>query len=352
MGVEIKQGLDTTIDDAANVTGSATGWASRTIEVMEALKSTNNELGSAALANAVATATEGAVPVMNADGKIAAAQLPTATSGGGSNAGLIPLLNASGLLASSMIPSGSTGGGGGLRGVWIYTNQDPNGNTGAYSSTDRQWSHTWAKPTNVTNVLVLATGGGGSGAHGPAATGRDAEGNTGAAGWKIRKGGGGGAGSTVLAMRTPTGNSYTVKVGRGGAAMVSGAASTSYNGSNSAIEELTITGAGGSAGGSTGGGGQSTSGGAGTRTSGIEIRGGSGADGTFDRFGGGHGGASFWGGGNDGAGGQSGASATTAPGGGGGATHGSVTGGGGYTFTADRDGYPGNDGIVVIIGFG
>ena len=96
MGIKIKSDFDSIADDALNITGSATGWASRMSDVVDALKSNNNELGTAALTDKTTTGTtgdSGKVPALNSDGKINAVQLPTATAGGSANSGLVPILD-------------------------------------------------------------------------------------------------------------------------------------------------------------------------------------------------------------------------------------------------------------------
>ena len=266
MGVKIKQDMDTLVDSAANITGSATGWASRMVAVAEALKSGNNELGSAALADTTTTgasADSGKVPALNASGKINPVQLPTATGGGSGSAGLIPLLNASGQIAASMISGSAGGGGGGPKGLWVF---DETG--GSYSSTTRQWSHSWT-PRNaqnqlvdVSSILIIATGGGGSGSFGPPAAvlGGRVGGNPSqyTPGYQSRKGGGGAGGSTVIAIRTgiSSASSFSVKVGSGGAARPHTGTGDAYNGAASTFGS-DITAGGGGAGLSTGNGGTS-----------------------------------------------------------------------------------------------
>ena len=357
MGIKIKSDFDSIADDALNITGSATGWASRMSDVVDALKSNNNELGTAALTDKTTTGTtgdSGKVPALNSDGKINAVQLPTATAGGSANSGLVPILDASGLLASTMIPSGSGGGGGGssARYIWVY---DDTG--GSYIASTRQWRHTWTprnaqnQVVNISSILIYCTGGGGTGAYGPAATVSDgAPGGGSIAGHAARKGGGGAAGSTVIAFRTgiTSTSSFVVNVGSGGDPRPHPGVGTRFDGSASTFGS-DITAGGGGTGNPLGNGGSSASGGIGTGGFGVYLFGGPGADGSFDRLGGGSGGGSFWGSGYSGGNGR-GSGQNAPPGAGGGAAHGSM-GVPPFTFQATAEGKPGNHGLVIVLGF-
>lgn len=356
MGKEIKSGLDTTIDEAQDITGSDAGWAAKINEFALALKSTNNALGGAALADIGTSA--GDVVGVGSSGKIATSLLDTATAGGSSSSSKLPLLSAAGLIASSMLPSGSAG----LKHVWKFDSRGP-GNVSPDSSNqiERQHSFTWRPRrrisqadtyTGTTSILVLCTGAGGSGSYGPDSTvSNGAPGGGSIAGHAARKGGGGGAGGTAIRFFTgiTETSSYEVKVGWGGAARAFNQNSVNLYGGADSSFGADVTGGGGAPGKATGNGGESTGGGFGDTYLGFYMYGGSGHDGTFDRLGAGSGGASFWGGGYSGGGGRGGTQ-TAAPGAGGGAANGSI-GVSPFTFSAQAQGHRGNDGIVLILGF-
>lgn len=355
MGKEIKSGLDAQITAAQDITGSSAGWALAIAQIVNGLHSSNNALGSAALAE-VGTA-NGNVPEI-ANGKISTSLIDSSTTGGSAAAGKVPLLTAAGLIASSMLPSGSAG----IKGIWKYDSQAPDGSTGTYNQIDRQWTHSsWRARTNqsqadtytgATSLLVFCTGAGGSGSYGPdASVANGAPGGGSIAGYAARKGGGGGAGGTAIRLFTgiTTNSAFDIKIGAGGASRAYGQNNGSlYNGADSAFG-ADVTGGGGEAGKATGNGGVSTNGGVGSTAFGFYLYGGSGHDGSFDRLGAGSGGASFWGGGYSGGGGREGTQ-TAAPGTGGGAANGSI-GVSPYTFSAQARGHRGNDGIVLILGF-
>jgi hypothetical protein len=124
----------------------------------------------------------------------------------------------------------------------------------------------WTAPTGVTSIEVLVVAGGGSGGTGNNSTSSNAD-----------AGSGGGAGGLIYNGQytvTP-GNSYTVTVGAGGAAVTATANTAGNPGSNSVFGTLTAIGGGrgvapntaggaGGSGGGGGGGGIIVSGGAGT----------------------------------------------------------------------------------------
>ena len=357
MGKEIKAGLDSTITEAQDITGSDAGWAAKIAEVADGLHSSNNALGSAALAD-IGTAAGNVAGVTGSPGKIATSLIDTALAGGSAAAGKIPLLSATGILVSSMLPSSSSG----LKWIWKYDSTEPGGSAGAYSSTDRQWSYTWrprrrqsdaSTYTDVTSILVFVTGGGGSGSYGPdSSVSNGAPGGGSIAGHSARKGGGGGAGSTAIPLLHRNHLGFELRLEgrrRRRASPFRSKFRLALWGEPIPLSGLTSPAAEGKRGRLPGTEAFRRLRARGDTYIGIGLYGGSGHDGTFDRLGAGSGGASFWGGGYSGGGGREGTQ-TAAPGAGGGAANGSI-GVSPYTFTARRSGHRGNDGIVLILGF-
>ena len=358
MSKEISTGIDAKITTASKLSTSAVGWASNVISVLQALQSTNVRLDGAAFKDAGDEV--GDVPVIQSDGNLLTSLIDTATAGGSGSSGKVPLLNGSGQIPSTMLSSGS-GGGPGLKYMWVYHgNTGPGGASGTDSN--RQYGFTWRPRdsrqrasdnyVNATRLLVFCTGGGGAGAHGPSA-------------WDHRKGGGGAAGSTVIGYynNIVEGSVFTVKVGQGGkqwrmghgvSADRDGTASEFQYSSGGGSGNPIIAGGGGT-GTTNGPGGVSKSG----TSSGLSIylRGGDGHDGSSDPFGGGSGGASFWGGGYSGGAGvesnRGGSNIeTSAPGAGSGAANGNRVGSNnGSLFTPNANGFSGNTGMVLILGF-
>lgn len=356
MGQQIANGIDTKIAVAENITGTDAGWADAVTQVLVLLKELNNLLGSAALVNTGTSA--GNIPLLGAGGLLATSLLnATATGGAATDAGKVALLNSAGQLASTMIGS-SGGGGGGLKHLSFYNGIEGPGNSNRGTLSGRQYLWTgnnkWTKPTNVSSLLIVATGAGGSGSFGPDSTGPNPDGsNTPVHGRNTRKGGGGAGGSTAIVFIPTPLSDYDVRIGLGGDTRLYNQTLARHGGASTQFG-ASITAQGGNPGASTGNGGTPRSATPGSSTHGEGILGGQGHDGTEAVWGGGSGGSSFWGGSYSGGGGLGVPVAgviSSAPGSGGGAAHG-TSGSGTPRFTPRASGHPGNAGALLILGFG
>jgi len=202
-----------------------------------------------------------------------------------------------------------------LLGSVPVSNPDFSGNGGARF--EESGTHTWVCPSNVTEVSVLAIGGGGSPSVGQ-------QGTSGGAG-----GGGGGLGYKNTISVTP-GASYTVVVGAGGASAATNSQSTTNGnagGNSYFINTSTVVGYGGGGGsGTTGGSGGSYVGDGGSTGGAGGVGASSGFQSQYSVPGGGGGAAGYSGTGGNGGSGQTNSGGTAGAGGGGGGGCAGVTG--------------------------
>lgn len=353
MGQQIASGYDDKVTAVENITGTDAEFANRIVETLILTKSANNSLGTASLANTGSTA--GNVPVLGNTGLLATSLInATATGGAATDAGKVALLNSAGQIASTMIGS-SGGGGSGLKHLSFYNGRSGPGNSNLGVESGRQWVWTgankWVKPSNVTSLLIVASGGGGSGAYGPDSTGPNPDGTGGTVhGRNTRKGGGGAAGSTSIVYIPSPLADYDVRIGRGGASRPFGQDSATTYGGGTTQFGSSISAQGGNPGNKNGNGGTPRTATPGNSTHGEGFLGGQGHDGTEAIWGAGSGGSSLWGGGYSGGGGVGVPVAgvvSASPSAGGGAANGTDAQG----FRAQRPGHAGNDGCLLILGF-